>query len=163
MEVTPEIEATAVRLGGLISHIFVYDGGRQLRAIDEQGLNLAQLKVLLALVGDMRAGSDCVGAELSERLGVSGATISRTVDSLVEKGLLTRAEDPQDRRRRVLAVTELGFNFVDRVAAARLAGIEEFVADLPERHRISLDRVLDEILGSIDTSWAEDLLEKGRK
>lgn len=44
--------------------------------------------------------------ELSERLDVGKAAISRTVDSLVKKGYVKRKQHPQDGRANIIELTE---------------------------------------------------------
>jgi 4'-phosphopantetheinyl transferase len=48
------------------------------------------------------------GNELGQRLRVSAPTASGLVDRLVEKGLLARIDDPEDRRVRRLYITAAG-------------------------------------------------------
>ncbi len=48
------------------------------------------------------------GHTLGQRLGVSAPTASGLVDRLVDKGLVRRVDDPDDRRVRRLYVTEDG-------------------------------------------------------
>jgi DNA-binding MarR family transcriptional regulator len=69
------------------------------------------------------------GASLSsmaDHLGVTRPTASALVDRLVRRGLVTRAEHPQERRRLVLALTLSGARHLQQareVARARIAGV----------------------------------------
>ena len=51
--------------------------------------------------------------ELAERLMLSKQTISQTVDVLVRGGVVTRVEDPSDRRHTIVAPTEAGTRRLD--------------------------------------------------
>jgi DNA-binding MarR family transcriptional regulator len=53
---------------------------------------------------------------LAERLTADKGMVSRTVSELEELGLITRTPDPEDRRSRLIAVTERG---AERLAVAR--------------------------------------------
>ncbi len=139
---------TALRLGALLRHLFVFDRGGQLRAIEESGLTLTQCKALLVLSG---AGGDagdasCPGKALAEQVGLSLATISRAVDGLVEDGHVTRVEDPDDRRVRRIAITDSGEEVVGRILSARLEGLREFSAGLTAAERGKLDSALGVLL-----------------
>jgi MarR family transcriptional regulator for hemolysin len=45
---------------------------------------------------------------LAEALGLEASSLVRVVDHLIESGLLARHEDPQDRRARILELTDEG-------------------------------------------------------
>lgn len=63
---------------------------------------------------------------VSEYLAVSNATTSSIVDRLVKKGLVTRAEDPKERRCLQLSVTQKGqeeYRVVQEVAIAELTKV----------------------------------------
>jgi DNA-binding MarR family transcriptional regulator len=76
----------------------------------------------LATVADR--GALRLGA-VASALGTSQATASRTVDALVEKGLLTREADPDDRRAIRITATARGNRILSRrraLLATLLAG-----------------------------------------
>jgi len=68
-------------------------------------LTMQQLKVLTMIAIDPERAT---GHELAAQLKVSVATMSGLVDRLVEHGMVTRGEDPTDRRVRPLSVTPEG-------------------------------------------------------
>ena len=142
------IDETALRLGAFLRHLFVFDRGNQLRAMEESGLTFTQCKALFVLSGPATAAGEgaCPGKELAEQIGLSMAAISRAVDGLVEAGYVTRVEDPDDRRVRRIAITEAGEEVVGRILSARLAGLREFSASLTAAERRKLDSALDLLL-----------------
>jgi DNA-binding MarR family transcriptional regulator len=70
----------------------------------DSGLTLAQLKSLFLIT---KKGSTNF-KKLAEALGVTPASVTRIVDRLVEQGLVSRREDPKDRRMMVLRPTDKG-------------------------------------------------------
>lgn len=68
------------------------------------GVTMAQCHVILEL-GEL--GNPSIG-DLADRLKLDASTLSRTVDGLVKSGLLNRLEDPRNRRRTVISLTEKG-------------------------------------------------------
>lgn len=52
--------------------------------------------------GDVRQGM------LAEALGIEGPSLVRTIDQLVDAGLVERREDPADRRAKILHLTPAG-------------------------------------------------------
>jgi len=71
---------------------------------NSEGLSATQGQILAALVGD----GPLTGSELSERLGVTLPTISDAARVLLEKGLLTKSQDPRHPRAKLLTPTAKG-------------------------------------------------------
>ena len=69
---------------------------------------------------------------------VSLAAVSQMIDRLVQQGLLDRAEDPVDRRRKVLATTTRARSLLRKVENARSRDFE-----------LGLSRVHPEVLGQM--------------
>ena len=141
----------ALRLGSFMLCSFGSDGGAVIRAIDESGLNFPQMKVLVALSGETHAAGATV-KDVSEHVGLSLPSASRTVDDLVKRALATRAEDPDDRRVRRISLTAEGQEIADQLMAARLAGLEQFVGTLNDIERRKLDDALDVLMRREDIS-----------
>jgi DNA-binding MarR family transcriptional regulator len=77
-------------------------------------LTMSQLKIMIILA---RLGGTS-GQELARRTGMSLATLTGIMDRLVAQQLVTRAEDPRDRRVRRLELTSAGSEIVDGLIAA---------------------------------------------
>jgi len=135
----------AVRLGALMLHALGSDGGAVMRAIDDTGLGLVQFKTLVALAGNVD-GAQAPVKEIAEQLGMSVPSASRSVDELVKRGLVSRTEDPEDRRVRRVALTPAGRELVDEVMAARVAGLERFASTLTSPERRKLEAAVDVLL-----------------
>ncbi len=79
----------------------------------KSGLTIAQLKNLL-LIADMGSTNF---RKLAEALGVTPSNVTGIVDRLVEQGLVSREENPEDRRVMTLQATDSG--------RALLSGLKE--------------------------------------
>lgn len=90
--------------------------------------------------------------QLSEQLGLSPSATSHLLQRLVELDLAHREDDPDDRRRRLLAVTPRGRRAVDELMAARLAELRASLAPLSSatlsKLRGALVAVLDDLAGA---------------
>ena len=75
------------------------------RALDDCGLSHATAMPLVTL---SRLGDNCRQGVVADHLGVEGPSLVRIVDKLVADGLITRAEDPDDRRAKILSLTDAG-------------------------------------------------------
>jgi DNA-binding MarR family transcriptional regulator len=134
----------ALKIGTLILRCMGPQGGEVLRVIDESGLTFAQMKVLVELQAPDEELHTVTA--LAERLGISAASASRAADEMVRKKLVTRVEDPDDRRVKRLAMTAKGQRLADRIISARLAGLEEFTGSLEANERQKLESALDALL-----------------
>jgi DNA-binding MarR family transcriptional regulator len=77
-------------------------------------LTMSQLKIMLAL--SLRGGGS--GQDLAGVMHVSLATITGIVDRLAGQDLVTRREDPRDRRIRRIELTPTGKDVIDGILTA---------------------------------------------
>ena len=77
-------------------------------------LTMSQLKVLLVLARHDGAS----GHDLASALGVGPATLTGIVDRLVAQGLVSRREDPLDRRVRRVVLATAGREVVEAILMA---------------------------------------------
>jgi DNA-binding MarR family transcriptional regulator len=133
----------------LMRRLWTYDrGGGFLQAIEESGLSLTQVKALIAL-DDERGGPRPIRG-LAEELGITAPAATRAVDALVERRLVSRSEDPDDRRVRRIAITDAGRRLVGELASRRAAGLEAFAEGLSAAQRRRLLAALDALLEGDD-------------
>jgi DNA-binding MarR family transcriptional regulator len=149
-EVSDGAQDTAARLSALLRHVFLYDRGNQLRVIEDSGLSMTQCKALLELGGIGQGTEPRQVSELAETFGVSVPSMSRAVDALVNGGLATRVEDPDDRRVRRVAITAKGKKLVDTLLVVRQAGLEAFAESLSSAQRRKLDAAIDSLMDRED-------------
>jgi MarR family transcriptional regulator for hemolysin len=161
--VASEVAATAARLSALLRHVFLYDRGNQLRAIEGCGVSMTGCKALLELGGLGRGAEPRQVGDLAETFGVSVPSMSRAVDGLVKQGLASRVEDPDDRRARQVAITAEGERLVREILLVRQAGMESFAASLTAAQRRKLDAFVESLMDREDIAEAyEQLREVGR-
>ena len=134
----------ALKMGALILRCMGSQGSDVLRVIDESGLTFAQMKVLVELQTPHEEAHTVTA--LAERLGISAPSASRAADGMVRRRLVTRVEDPDDRRVKRLALTAKGQRLADRIISARLASLEEFTSSLERNERRKLELALDALL-----------------
>ncbi len=75
--------------------------------------------------------------------GTTQGTASRTVAALVEKGLLSKAEDPEDRRRTIVTCTAQGTALLAKDPLDLLA---EVLSALPQERQLALAEILEQVL-----------------
>ena len=99
---------------------------RSIAVLDDE-LTLVQFRALV-LVADGRVASP---GDLATALGVHPSNATRVVDRMVAKGLLERAEDPDDRRNVTLSTGPAGRRALRRVMTRRRRDLAEVLGQLP--------------------------------
>jgi DNA-binding MarR family transcriptional regulator len=84
-------------------------------------------------------------AALAESIGADKTRIIPTLDELQAKGYIERRADPDDRRVRLLAITETGREVKGRVQAAIQRGEERWLSVLSAAERRLFLRALQEM------------------
>ncbi|HWH95625.1 MAG TPA: MarR family transcriptional regulator [Baekduia sp.] len=105
------------------------------RLLSELDLSMTQLKLLHVLT---ECKSEVSVKELAEELGMSLPNASRTIDGLLQRGLVERREDEHDRRVKRVGPTPAARELIDRVDTVRLQGLEAWAADLSPVQRQAL-------------------------
>lgn len=121
--------------------------GRAARKSTDELISLAQYHLLEPLLD-----GPLTNRELAELAGVSSPTATRMVDGLVARELVTRIEDPADRRAVVISLTEPGRKAVTdktreydqarrRIAAALAPDEQEVATDLLRRLAVVIEEL----------------------
>ncbi len=100
------------------------------------GVTMSQAKVLYLV----QAEPDIRMSDLAARLGVTLPSLSGVVDRLVDQGLLTRRDDPADRRQALVRISDAGISELelfrelnDRQVRNLLARLDPADLDVVER------------------------------
>jgi DNA-binding MarR family transcriptional regulator len=98
------------------------------------------------------------GQALAKHLGVSLATLTGIVDRLVSQELVTRREDTEDRRVRLVELTEQGRSIVENVRDAGLEQMRRLLRRLDDETLTAMELVLRRLCDAA----AEEAAEQGR-
>lgn len=102
-------------------------------------ITMAQAKVLFLVEGT----GELHMSELVARLGVSPSTASGLVDRLVEQGLVSRRDDPADRRQVLMGATPAGSALVDRFRQLGVGELRALLAGLSEAELETVRRAFE--------------------
>jgi DNA-binding MarR family transcriptional regulator len=129
-------------LAAFLHYVFKTCGpkGGMLEVIDELGLSLTQLKAIQLL--STNEAAEMSVKQLGDSLELSMPAISRAVDGLVHRGLVTRTEDEEDRRIKRVRPTKEADQLVSRLIDIRFSQLGEFVDSLNSRERTKLAAAL---------------------
>ena len=108
----------------------------------ELDLTYAQGQVLFHVA----AHPECRMGDVGKAFGVTLPAVTHLVDRLEQKGFVTRAGDPVDRRAYVLEVTRTGAALVDELHAMRLRGLEAVLARMSAEDRTRVVRGIEALV-----------------
>lgn len=119
----------------------------RLQVWEEMGINFPQLRILFRV----RAHPGIDLRTLAEHMGISASAASQQVDKLVDRDLLLRKDDPGDRRRLSLELTERGHQATGEISRASRSYLESALSSLSSDDLADLHRILGRILASAPT------------
>ncbi|WP_265445419.1 MarR family winged helix-turn-helix transcriptional regulator [Flexivirga meconopsidis] len=119
------------------SRVLVGVSARSLADVAES-LTMTQFRLLVVLsnAGTVRLN------QLADALGVNASTALRTVDRLIAAGLVSRTENPDDRREVRLSLTSDGAATVERATDRRRTELARIVDRMPQTRRREIVKAL---------------------
>ncbi len=108
----------------------------------ELNLTVPQLKSLFFIAN--QRSTRC--RKLAVALGVTPPNVTGIVDRLVEQGLVSRQENPEDRRALILKVTEKGEAILSDLREQRTSNMREILARLSVEELSCLDKGLSALV-----------------
>lgn len=122
--------------------LYTYDVFHQLsgRYMADYGLSKSSLNILMVLRDGPHEGMQL--HDLGELLLVSRANITGVMDSLQEKGWVTRVVDANDRRVRYARITERAEKLLDEFMPVHFRNVKSFLQDLTREEKQTLSALL---------------------
>ena len=143
-ELTEEI----IRLQQWISHIM---GQYAPEAWMDLNLTIGQLKSLFFI--DFEGSTNF--RKLATALGVTPPNVTGIVDHLVEQELVSREENPEDRRMLLLKTTEEGKALIAKLRASRISRMSDMLAQLSLEELSALAEGLNALVRAGEYNEAE--------
>ena len=103
------------------------------------GLSMPQFSLLM----QMHHKGACGMSEVSERFEITPAAASQLVDKLVQNGFIQREEDPNDRRAKLLNLTDKGRELIQRGIQERYRWVERLAEKLSSEERAQISDALN--------------------
>ena len=123
---------------------FLRAGDLDIDAVVE--LTMAQMRVLFRL----RNHGAITSGKLAAGLHVTLPTITSVIDRMIGHGLVERSDDPNDRRRVILALSKDGEALVERIQQGRRHRLTLLVDALGEEDLLSLVSGLTALTNAIE-------------
>ena len=103
------------------------------------GLSMPQISILMQL----HHKGPCGMSEVSNRFDISAAAASQLVEKLVHAGYLERAEDPTDRRAKLLTLSPKGEELIQRGTEERYHWLDDLTSKLSTVEQTKVVEALD--------------------
>jgi DNA-binding MarR family transcriptional regulator len=103
------------------------------------GLSMPQFSMMMQL----HHHGACGMSEVSERFEITPAAASQLVDKLVHSGFIQRVEDPNDRRAKLLSLTDKGKEFIQQGIEERYRWVDEMSGKLSPEQLSQISDALD--------------------
>jgi len=97
-----------------------------IRHSKDNGISMSQIGALFHI----HHKGHCGVTDLGEDIGVTSAAASQLLERLVQQGLVTRSEDPQDRRVKQIVLTEFGKGILKESIRARQGWLNDLSGTL---------------------------------
>jgi len=156
---TASLDRQARRLHAAASELLRRYQFRDRNEICCHGVSVAQCYALETLVA---AGGATMG-ELARRQQVAVSTMTRVVDGLVEKGLVRRWFDAEDRRVCRVEASEEGGVLVARITGELVAREKAVLARLPAAHLEILIGAIEQFAAAMGACCATPAATKSRE
>jgi DNA-binding MarR family transcriptional regulator len=88
--------------------------------------------------------------EAAASFGVPRANVTSIIDRLVERGLVSRQENPDDRRSHILSLTEEGKSQVERLLEIGATKIRGVLERMPDNALVSLEIGLEALIKALE-------------
>lgn len=105
----------------------------------------SQLGVLFFLTQDRQLTIK----DLATRFGISASAATQLADGLLAHGLITRTENQNDRRQKILSLSTAGRKKISQVKNEHLKFFSDRLSILTEEELCQLDRIQKKIIASL--------------
>ena len=114
--------------------------------VRESGLSMPQFGLMMHLYHHQSCGM----TEIGQHSGASNAATSQLVDRLVDKQLVERTENQNDRRSKQITLTAKGRKIVETSIGERCRWVEELASHLSRAEQEKVSHALPALLRSLE-------------
>jgi DNA-binding MarR family transcriptional regulator len=103
------------------------------------GISMPQLGILMQL----HFRENCGISDISDRFHITNAAASQLAEKLVQSGLIRREEDPQDRRAKLLNLTDKAKELIQQNLEKRYRWVDQLIGKLTAEERVEINEALN--------------------
>lgn len=143
---SPQFSRSLRKWMDTFAHRSMHDSARFVKS---SGFSMPQFFLLMQVYRREHCGI----SDLSDHLEITNAAVSQLVDKLVQAGMLTRSEDPNDRRAKKVELTSEGRAFIEQGFEERYRWVDELanaLSDTEEKKVAEALSILDGTMQNIE-------------
>jgi DNA-binding MarR family transcriptional regulator len=144
----PDLDVAPMGIVGRLGRLHALLSREVSRVFERHGLQIGEFDVLAAL---RRAGDpfEQKPSVLARSMMLSPAGMTNRLDRLEALGLISRRDDPGDRRSSLVVLTSQGRRVVDAAVAEHVDNEARLLSALDDRERATLDQILRKLLAGL--------------
>ncbi len=100
-----------------------------------------------------RANEPSAQIAIAKRIGIEGPTLTRMLDALEAEGLVVRRADPNDRRTKLIELTDDGRRALAEIMAIAHAFRKTVLKDLSDTELDAVNKVTDKLLSDLSSGY----------
>ncbi len=141
----PDLDVAPMALLGRIARLREAISKQHDKVFSRFGLNGAGFDVLATL---RRSGApySLSPGELMAQMMITSGTATNRIDQLVKAGLVTRTQNPEDKRGMIVTLTPEGLALIEQAVTAHVENQQKIVSVLTEKEREDLNALLKHFL-----------------
>ena len=118
---------------------------KELSVIKDSSLTASQFEVLEVLydLGDLRI------CDIIEKILATGGNMTVVIENLAKDGLVRQCADPQDKRVKLIRITDKGKTLMDTLIPRYLDNIDSIFKELTESEKRLLRELLIKLTGNL--------------
>lgn len=150
----PDLDLSPVAVIARLDRLRRIIGAELAATFAEHGLDTSDFTALVTL-RRLDQPEGVTQRQLMRELNLSSGTVSVRVERLADRGVVSRATDPADRRNSRISLTEEGYALFEAVTPAHIATENRLLSALSEQQRDELVCLLRTLLVSFEGSADE--------
>jgi DNA-binding MarR family transcriptional regulator len=115
-------------------------------SMTEEGVSLARSKFLFFL---SKLGP-CRSTDIADALNFAPRTVTEAIDGLERDKLVERKPDPDDRRAKIVSITETGRHMLEAAEMPRQQLLEEIFSSLDDKQLDQLQSIVTTLVHRVD-------------
>lgn len=141
----------------IISELMLKSINNEIRT-DKIDITFQQMNVLRYL--SENPGRTASLKEMEKNFGTAQATMAGLVVRLEEKGLVNTFHQEEDRRIKMVRLSEKGWKVLSERYQIKKKTEQKFISDLKPEEVVELNRLLDKLYGTVSRMADENVLDK---
>ena len=118
-----------------------------LRALRDQGVDIVPMHIKSLFC--INRLENCTAVEISEALDRDKAQITRLIKELIDKGLIRKEPNPNDKRSQLIVLTEHGESSLEKVLSIEKSIIKKMHKGMSQEQLDQFDQLSRQMVGNL--------------